>query len=315
MPGGTRVTFSGTGALQAGAIEPARDMPPRLVIDFPDDRSSAAGGDDHRHGPVDRVRVAVNSRNPLVTRAVIDLKYPAAHRVEPAENGVVIVFDEAAGPRLSRPAACAGRGAAVPRAGDGRRAEARAAAPAPAPAPEPKRQRRAEPRTCRSRRRVAATGTRRRRAEGAGAPSRSARRGAEPPGAEARRRGAPAKSRRQKPRVARGGRRAAVHRAPGDVRLPAGRSALGAADVLRHQRPEHRHRPGRADGTVDVSLREVPWDQALEVILRSNQLGYVVEHNVVRIAPLKTLAEEERTPEAGRSAGAGRPAEGASRGR
>jgi type IV pilus assembly protein PilQ len=46
-------------------------------------------------------------------------------------------------------------------------------------------------------------------------------------------------------------------------------------------------------GTVDVSLREVPWDQALEVILRSHQLGYVLEQNVVRIAPLKSLALEE----------------------
>jgi len=51
--------------------------------------------------------------------------------------------------------------------------------------------------------------------------------------------------------------------------------------------------PAIPSGTVDVSLREVPWDQALEVILRSHQLGYVLENNVVRIAPLKVLAQEE----------------------
>ena len=68
---------------------------------------------------------------------------------------------------------------------------------------------------------------------------------------------------------------------------------VGAAHVLRDQRPEHRDRSGRPAGTVDVSLREVPWDQALEVILRSHQLGYVLEQNVVRIAPLKSLAAEE----------------------
>ena len=28
-------------------------------------------------------------------------------------------------------------------------------------------------------------------------------------------------------------------------------------------------------GTVDVALRDVPWDQALDIILRANQLGYV----------------------------------------
>ncbi len=27
-------------------------------------------------------------------------------------------------------------------------------------------------------------------------------------------------------------------------------------------------------GTVDVSLRDVPWDQALDIILRANKLGY-----------------------------------------
>jgi type IV pilus assembly protein PilQ len=51
--------------------------------------------------------------------------------------------------------------------------------------------------------------------------------------------------------------------------------------------------PAIPPGTVDVSLREVPWDQALEVILRSHQLGYVLENNVVRIAPLRVLAQEE----------------------
>jgi type IV pilus assembly protein PilQ len=46
-------------------------------------------------------------------------------------------------------------------------------------------------------------------------------------------------------------------------------------------------------GTVDVALKDVPWDQALDIILRANQLGYLVDGTVVRIAPLKVLAEEE----------------------
>jgi type IV pilus assembly protein PilQ len=48
-------------------------------------------------------------------------------------------------------------------------------------------------------------------------------------------------------------------------------------------------------GTVDVSLREVPWDQALDIILRANQLGYTIEGSIVRIAPLEVLAKEEQT--------------------
>jgi type IV pilus secretin PilQ/predicted competence protein len=46
-------------------------------------------------------------------------------------------------------------------------------------------------------------------------------------------------------------------------------------------------------GTVDVALRDVPWDQALDIILRANKLGYIVDGTIVRIAPLATLADEE----------------------
>lgn len=49
--------------------------------------------------------------------------------------------------------------------------------------------------------------------------------------------------------------------------------------------------PGVA-GVVDVALREVPWDQALDVILRTNRLGYAVDGSIVRVAPLAMLAEE-----------------------
>jgi type IV pilus assembly protein PilQ len=46
-------------------------------------------------------------------------------------------------------------------------------------------------------------------------------------------------------------------------------------------------------GTVDVALRDVPWDQALDIILRANKLGYLVDGTIVRIAPLAALADEE----------------------
>jgi len=46
-------------------------------------------------------------------------------------------------------------------------------------------------------------------------------------------------------------------------------------------------------GTVDVALRDVPWDQALDIILRSNKLGYSLDGTIVRIAPLAVLADEE----------------------
>ena len=46
-------------------------------------------------------------------------------------------------------------------------------------------------------------------------------------------------------------------------------------------------------GTVDVALRDVPWDQALDIILRANKLGYVVDGTIVRIAPNAALKSEE----------------------
>ena len=45
-------------------------------------------------------------------------------------------------------------------------------------------------------------------------------------------------------------------------------------------------------GVVDVSLHEVPWDHALDIILRANQLDYTVEGTIVRIAPIETLRTE-----------------------
>jgi type IV pilus assembly protein PilQ len=46
-------------------------------------------------------------------------------------------------------------------------------------------------------------------------------------------------------------------------------------------------------GSVDVALRDVPWDQALDIILRANKLGYILDGTIVRVAPLTVLAEEE----------------------
>jgi len=46
-------------------------------------------------------------------------------------------------------------------------------------------------------------------------------------------------------------------------------------------------------GTVTVSLQDIPWDQALELILKINQLGYVLEGNVMRIASTAKLTQEE----------------------
>ena len=46
-------------------------------------------------------------------------------------------------------------------------------------------------------------------------------------------------------------------------------------------------------GSVTVELRDVPWDQALDLILKINGLDYVLENNVLRVAPIRVLAAEK----------------------
>jgi len=46
-------------------------------------------------------------------------------------------------------------------------------------------------------------------------------------------------------------------------------------------------------GTVTVQLENVPWDQALDLILKQNGLGYVLENNIMRIATTAKLQAEE----------------------
>ncbi|WP_242395092.1 type IV pilus secretin family protein [Anaeromyxobacter oryzisoli] len=47
-------------------------------------------------------------------------------------------------------------------------------------------------------------------------------------------------------------------------------------------------------GKVTVSLRNVPWDQALDLVLRSKGLGKEVMGNVIRIAKFEDIAKEQK---------------------
>jgi len=44
-------------------------------------------------------------------------------------------------------------------------------------------------------------------------------------------------------------------------------------------------------GSVTIGLNDVRWDQALDVILRANGLGYVIEGNVLRVGTPARLAD------------------------
>ena len=47
-------------------------------------------------------------------------------------------------------------------------------------------------------------------------------------------------------------------------------------------------------GKVTLSFdKPVPWDQVLDLVLRMNRLGMAFEGDIIRIATLKSLKEEE----------------------
>lgn len=46
-------------------------------------------------------------------------------------------------------------------------------------------------------------------------------------------------------------------------------------------------------GKITIKLRNVPWDQALDIILRAKQLDKTRNGNIIRVAPIETLRREE----------------------
>jgi type IV pilus assembly protein PilQ len=46
------------------------------------------------------------------------------------------------------------------------------------------------------------------------------------------------------------------------------------------------------DGNVSMKLRQIPWDQALLLVMKSRNLGYVRQGSVLRVAPLPALQKE-----------------------
>jgi type IV pilus secretin PilQ/predicted competence protein len=252
---GTRVRFTGTGQLQPSSVAPTKGLPARLVIDFPKVVSKVPAVTAVGKGPIDKIRVALNSREPLMTRAVIDLKYLVAHRVESSESGLTILLEPTpAAPAAAKPAGP--KPAPAPPAAPAAPVVQAAVAPAvptPAPALAPPVETRPAP-----------------PAPAAQAPAQ-----------------APAISDDQSGQTTKKytGHLISLDFQQADLRAVL-RSFTEISGLNVIVDPS-------INGTVDVVLKEVPWDQALEYVLRANKLGYAIENNVVRIAPLATLAEEE----------------------
>ena len=241
--GALSVILEGNGRLAASNVELAGGK--RLYLDFAGVTPAVPAVTAFGQAPVERVRVALNSREPLVTRVVIDLDHEVAHRVETVgadERALKVTFRE--------------RTAARPMA---------ATSGSVASAQEP-------------------------RAGGAEAP---------PPQAEVA--------------AALQGRERQAAKAPPSQEAPAAQPAQGKVYTGHPISLDFQGADLRAvlrtfaeisglnividpavQGSVDVSLRDVPWDQALDIILRANKLGYSLDGTIVRVAPLTALADEEK---------------------
>jgi len=340
-PSATTITLSGNGHLAPAAMTESKDRPRRLVFDFPDVTSKAPTQTAIDSPLVSRVRVGLNSHEPLITRVVMEIGNAVNYRAErsgEAGRDLTVVFEpaasmktlivapaepaatpvepeppitlqqaianvasitpkepmvEAAGTVQPRDAMAALKTAAVQTAPPAPAVEREAAEPAPAAASK------------------SATGT-------AASPRQQAQRpqaspAGQTPGVQARSQGAPALQ--QTPSPAAPAQPAPAQR-PGDQ----AKQFTGHAISLDFEGVDLRAVlrtfadvsglnmviDPDVQGTVDIKLTDVPWDQALDVILRGNQLDYSVDGTIVRISRIKTLEDENKSRQAAAQAAAER---------
>jgi type IV pilus assembly protein PilQ len=318
--GATAVTLLGTSRLVATSVQEPKEGPRRLVIDFPNVTSALAATTPVTRGPVERVRIGFSPKSPLVTQVTMDLSRAATYRIETSANGhdLTVVFDEpVADPIAALKSGALHDGSAR---ADTPRLEAAGAAAAPLDAAAPPRAGPAPSDAGAALQEVQETA-------GADLEVRSAVTQVASVQTPATGRGpvldtprAPAPVAAAAPRPAARAQaapapapQAAAAQAPSQEQ-PAGQTTT-AAPARYTGHPVSLDFQGsdlRAvlrvfaeisglnividptiQGTVDVALRDVPWDQALDIILRANKLGYMVDGTIVRIAPLTVLADEE----------------------
>ena len=258
----TAVSLLGTSRLIATSINEPKDGPRRVVVNLPNVTSAVPNTTNVGQGPVQRVRIGFDPSAPLMTQVSIDLSRSAPYRVEASQDGndLTLVFDE---PDADPFSALQSRDSVK----QDPKVVASTATSAVSNVESVPSSRTAAPAVPPVQQRVAAQ---------AAPPSQPAVAQPVPtqpqpvvPAQQARYTGNPVSLDFQ------GADLRAVLRTFSEI------SGLNLVIDPSIQ------------GTVDVALRDVPWDQALDIILRANKLGYVVDGTIVRIAPLTVLADEE----------------------
>ena len=347
-PGATTVTLVGNGHLAPAGVMESKDRPRRLVLDFPNVSSKAPTQTAIDSPFVTRVRVAVNSHQPLVTRVVMEIVGTASYHVERSGDGgrdLAVVFEQAkvANTVTLTPEEVAGKPIEPEPPITMQQALANAAAiTRPEPAGElidpmlalraaavtPPTVQRAAPTAARA---SAPPAVRQTTLPAAAvpqaAPTATAQATAAPVPAAA-----PPSQARQVP-----GLQARAQAAP--AAQPPASGLQGGTNTRGGQQPrQYTGDPLSLDldgvdlravlrtladvsglnviidpdvqGTVDIKLTDVPWDQALDVILKGNQLDYSVDGTIVRISRIKTLEDENRARQSAAQAAAERQAQG-----
>jgi len=259
----TMVTLVGKGPLAAMRVDAPQEGAPRLLLDLANTTSAVPTSRPMGVGPVERVRIGLSPVSPLVTSVVMDLSRRAPYRIEasPDQRELTVVFDEPESRIGDR-----GLGVGHPGSGGPDAVTARPDPGSPIPDLRLMAQAAAPP---------------------APAPAGPAPQAPAPAAAPTTQ--APAAPAPQAPP------------APGPSRFTGFPISLDfqGAD-LRAVLRTFAEISGlnividpSIQGTVDVALRDVPWDQALDIILRANRLGYSVDGTIVRIVPLAVLAQEE----------------------
>jgi type IV pilus assembly protein PilQ len=286
----TTITLAGNGRLVPSSLTESDDLPRRLVLDFPNVTPGAAARTGVEGAFVKNVRVALNSRQPLVTRVVMEISPTASYHVErtgPDGRDLAVVFEgRKAGSILVAPPTGAADSAGKDDEDTITLAQAIVNADAMRPrdpitalsAPTPGGQRAPETRV-------------------------SAPAPAQAPAAQTRQPPTPPPPTPQPPPSAPTGQPTFSSEVPGSgqkvytghpINFDFEDADLRAVlRVFANESGLNMIIDPQVQGRVNVLLNDVPWDQALDQILRANKLGYTVEGNILRIAPLAVLADEQ----------------------
>jgi type IV pilus assembly protein PilQ len=290
----TTVTLFGNGRLNPSALVESEDLPRRLILDFPNVSTKASAQTVVNGVYIKKVRVALNSQDPLVTRVVMEIEPAATYHVEragPDGRDLAVVFEgpKAAGAVLVAPPDHAA--STKPASDDGdTMSMAQAVANAASITP-------ADP--------IAALDSR--------SPAGSARQGP-PTAATAARQAQPPPA--QPPTPPPGPPSPPATSAPAGVQQQFGQTVPGSGQKkyigppvsfdfedadLRSVLRTFAEVSGlniiidpNVQGRVNVVLNEIPWDQALDEILRANKLGYTVNGTIIRVAPISVLTDEQK---------------------